>query len=466
MNEISLFIFRRDFRTSDNIGLATCVKNSTTVYPIFIFTKEQIGDENRYKSNNCVQFMLESLKELEKSIPLTFFFLKSATDTPKLITDLHKKLKITHIYTNTDYTQYAIKRETTLINICKKLSIEFKTHHDICLLPPGTVLNGGGEYYQKFTPFATMHFKNHKKIIRAPSKLSMKSFKNITSSSGIYGYTTLDTILKKYYVENDNILVRGGRTTALKQLSAIKNFKTYEKIRNDLSQHTTNMSAFIKFGCISIREVFDEICKKLGSKHTLVKQLIWRDFYYHLGYGFGDRFGKSLKPKYDNIKWKWNRRDFDKWCAGETGYPIVDAGIRELLTTGFMHNRCRMIVASFLIKNLGIDWRHGERFFATHLVDYDVLVNNGNWQWVSGSGADSQPYFRVFNPWMQSSKYDSDASYIKKWIPTLRDIPPKHLHEWNKYHTEYDLKKINYFKPMINYTETKTEVLKMYKSAI
>ena len=206
--------------------------------------------------------------------------------------------------------------------------------------------------------------------------------------------------------------------------------------------------------------------KELGKKDPLIRQLIWRDFYYHLGNGFIDRFGKSLKPQYDSIKWNVNSGQLQKWKDGNTGYPIVDACMKQINTTGYMHNRGRLIVASFLVKNLQINWEAGEKYFAQTLLDYDVLVNNGNWQWVSGSGADSMPYFRIFNPWTQSEKFDKECEYIKYWLPNLKDVENKHLHQWEKFYTEYDLKEIDYVKPMIDYKESREKTLKMYKKGL
>jgi deoxyribodipyrimidine photo-lyase len=201
----------------------------------------------------------------------------------------------------------------------------------------------------------------------------------------------------------------------------------------------------------------------LPISSPLIRQLIWREFYYHLGYNFIDRFGNSLKPQYDMIKWENDNMMFKKWCDAKTGYPIIDACMTQLNKTGYCHNRGRLIVSSFLIKNLHVDWRLGEKYYARMLVDYDVLVNQGNWQWVAGCGADSMPYFRVFNPWIQSKKFDKDALYIKKWLPNLINVEPKHLHEWSKYNELYDLKEINYYEPIVDYSKSKIEGQKIYK---
>ena len=451
----SIFIFRRDFRVTDNVGFNKCYKNSKNVYPIFIFTPEQIK-KNSFKSNNAVQFMIESLLDLDKKINLTFYY----GDYENVIKSIIKTKKINAIFTNTDYTKYAIQRDNNILKICKKYKIKFNKYHDICLLPPGSVLNKTNTYYQKFTPYYNEHLK---KDVDSPKKMNINKSKIKSISTK---YKILNSKLKTFYKENNNITVRGGRDNVLKIVSKIGNFKTYDKTRDTLSQETTRLSAYLKFGCISIREIYSIFKKKFGVKHALIRQLIWRDFYYHLGYGYIDRFGKSLKPQYDNIKWDNNPTLFKKWCDGETGFPIVDACMKELNTSGYMHNRGRLIVSSFLIKNLQINWEKGEKYFAQNLVDYDVLVNNGNWQWASGSGADSQPYFRIFSPISQSTKHDKECKYIKKWLPNLKNIENRHLHDWEKYNHLHNLKKINYVKPIIDYSKSRDITISMYKKAL
>lgn len=452
---MSIFIFRRDFRIKDNTAWNEMIQIYNNIYPIFIFTPEQIK-KNSYKSNNSIQFMIESLLELNKTININFCY----GYIEDVLNDIIKHNKIEAIYTNTDYTPYSVKREILINKICKQHNIEFKYYHDITLFEPNTIKNSSNDIYQKFTPFynycinkkvrKVITVNKHIKILKLNTKFRINKDQ-----------------LNKFYKENKLIHVHGGRTNALNILhNNIKNYNKYEKTRNILHISTTNLSAYLKFGCISIREVYHYISNILGNKHPLVRQLIWREFYYHLGYGFIDRFGKSLKPKYDKIKWVNNSLLFKKWKEGKTGFPIVDACMMQLNNTGFMHNRGRLIVSSFLIKNLMINWKYGEKYFAQNLVDYDVYVNQGNWQWTSGSGADSQPFFRVFNPSLQSEKYDIDAIYIKKWLPQLKDIDNKHLHYWEDYYTEYNLKKINYYKPIINYSESKKKGLKMYKTAL
>ncbi len=460
---MSIFIFRRDFRIKDNTAWNEMIKNNEIsiakqiIYPIFIFTPEQISSENSYKSDNSVQFMIESLLELNKEIKITFCY----GDIEDVLNNIIKNNKIDYIYTNTDYTPYSVKREKLIEKICKHHDIKFNYYHDITLYEPNTIKTSSNNIYQKFTPFYRYCLSEKVRDINT-NNYSKNNSSNIISRPSTK-YAINKSKLSKFYKENELIHIHGGRNNALKILHNINHFKTYEKTRNIMHLDTTNLSAYLKFGCISIREAYHYFVDKLGKKHPLVRQLIWREFYYHLGYGFIERFGKSLKPRYDKIKWDNNSSWFKKWKEGKTGFPIVDACMVQLNTTGFMHNRGRLIVSSFLIKNLMIDWRYGEKYFAKKLVDYDVLVNQGNWQWTSGSGADSQPFFRVFNPSLQSERYDKDAIYIKKWLPQLKDVEPKHLHDWETYYKEYNLKEIKYWEPMVSYSESKKKGINMYK---
>ena len=264
--------------------------------------------------------------------------------------------------------------------------------------------------------------------------------------------------MKKFTKVNPNILVHGGRNNAIKQMKiASKNIKNYSVTHNELSKSTSQLSAYIKFGCVSIREVY----KVFHSKREFIRQLFWRDFYANILYFFPRVLGHSLKPKYDKIKWQHNVTWFNAWTEGKTGFPIVDAGMRQLNETGYMHNRARLIVSSFLVKTLLISWEEGEKYFAQNLVDYDPASNNGNWQWISGGGADSQPYFRIFNPWEQGKNYDPDCIYIKKWIPELKDVPKKDILKWETSFVNY--KNIKYPKPICDYKEQKKKVIDMYQ---
>jgi len=453
----AIFIFHRDFRLIDNTSLIAALKESTEVLPIFIFDPRQISSQNSYKSNNCVQFMIQSLTDLdqqlsEKGSRLFLFHGHPPTVLSKLIHSYQAEA----VYFNTDYTLFAKNRDQELVAVCQKLKIPCNQLEDYLLQPVASVTTGGGQVYTKFTPyFNKVHslpvseVESNKRTNYASNKLKFSGQMDIAE-------------LGKYYnnKENPNLLETGGRANALKKLAKIEAFTGYNKERNNPNIPTTQMSAFIKFGCVSIREVYWKFHEKLGNKNDLIKQLYWRDFFYNIAYAYPTIFqGISIKPKYDKIKWHYNSTWFQKWCDGMTGFPMVDAGMRQMNTTGFMHNRLRLVVSNFLVKVLLLDWRLGEKYFAQTLYDYDPSVNNQSWSWSAGSGADSQPYFRVFNPWIQSKTHDPDCQYIKHWIPELSSVPNKHIHQWYKYYSTTESK---YPSPIVDYSVQKKMALKLY----
>jgi deoxyribodipyrimidine photo-lyase len=258
---------------------------------------------------------------------------------------------------------------------------------------------------------------------------------------------------------NPNIYAKGGRNEGLKILNQIQTHKNYERERDfPAIKGTTNLSAHIKFGTVSIREVYHAI--KQIDNFALLRQLYWRDFYIHIGFHFPHVFKGSFRPKYDRLDWKYDKSLFTIWCEGNTGFPIVDAGMRQLNSTGWMHNRVRMIVASFLTKDLLINWQWGERYFKEKLVDYDISVNNGNWQWAASTGCDPAPYFRIFNPWLQQKKFDPYCDYIKSFIPELRDYNPRIIHNLFKTHPQ----KLNYPKPIVNHSVMREKAKLMFQT--
>ena len=452
-----LFIFRRDFRVIDNIGLNLANSKCNRIFAIFIFTPEQVGNTNQYKSDNAVQFMIESLQDLSVNIrkmggELLCFY----GHNEKIIKDLIDDLHIDYICFNADYTPYAIQRDIGIIEVCNNKNIYVDYTHDYYLHPPGTFVTSSGDPYQKFTPFYNMCLK---KKVELPQRLRKINFSKTTKH--LTNKISLKEALNKFTKENNNILVHGGRDNAIKQLRiAGKNINNYQKTRNNLNHSTSELSAYIKFGCVSIREVY----KIFRNKKDFIRQLFWRDFYANILYSFPHVLGHNLKEKYDKIRWHNSSRLLSLWTKGETGFPVVDACMRQLNTTGYMHNRGRLIVGSFLVKTLLINWRHGEKYFATKLTDYDVASNNGNWEWISGGGADSMPYFRFFNPWSQQQEHDPDCEYIKKWIPELKEVPSKDIHNWEKEYENY--KNINYPKPIVDYVEQRQKAIKMYKEGL
>jgi deoxyribodipyrimidine photo-lyase len=250
---------------------------------------------------------------------------------------------------------------------------------------------------------------------------------------------------------------------ALKILKKLSSFSQYQKLRDfPAEEFSTSLSPYMKFTVCSPREVYYAICDRLSSRHELIRALYWRDFFTCIAFFFPHVFKSSFNPKFDKLKWSNNKKAFERWCEGTTGFPIVDAGMRELNTTGYMHNRVRMITASFLIKDLHIDWRWGEKYFAQNLIDYDPAVNNGNWQWVASTGCDAQPYFRIFNPWSQQKKFDADCLYIKRWVPELEKVPIKNIHGW--YDEKLRTGSTNYPEPMIDHSEEAPIALNAYRA--
>ena len=456
--ENGLFIFRRDLRIIDNNGLNLLNEKCKNVFTIFIFTPEQVGSGNKYKSDNSVQFMIESLQDLASQISkagghlYTFY-----GHNDSVVADCIKAWDINLVCFNLDITPYAKERDEKIIKLCERMKTYIIYDYDYYLCEPGSVLNGSGNLYVKFTPY----YDKAKKIkVEKPAGKRHLSLKK--SDAHIPNKISLDEAMKKFVGnENPEILVNGGRQEAIKQMRiAAKNIQHYEKSRDELSKPTSQLSSYIKFGNISIREVY----YAFKNNHAFIRQLYWRDFYSGVLYSFPRVLGHALKPKYDKIKWRHNERWFDAWCKGITGIPIVDASQRQLLQTGWTHNRGRMISSSILIKILLIDWRKGEQFYAQHLVDYDVASNNGGWQFSSGSGADSQPYFRYFNPYTQSKDHDPKCEYIKKWIPELRDVPNEDIHNWDTAWENH--KDIKYPKPIVDYKEQREKSIKMYKDAL
>ena len=454
--ENGLFIFRRDLRIVDNNGLHFLSKICNNVYTIFIFTPEQVGTSNKYKSNNSVQFMIESLISLEQDIRhangnLHIFY----GSNEKVIADCIRAFNINIVSFNLDVTPYAKKRDYEIVNMCKEMNIYVTYSQDYSLVDIGNVVNGAGEPYQKFTPY----YETAKKIkVNLPEK--SVTFTTHNKNPHISNKISLKQAMTKFTKINPTILLHGGRENALIQLkNGEKNIKHYSKTHNYLHMPTSLLSPYIKFGNISIREVYHK-CK---ANHDFIRQLYWRDFYYQILFYYPHVFGRSLKPNYDKLKWIQNRPHLVAWCKGETGFPVIDAGMRQLNATGYMHNRARLLVASFLVKTLLIDWREGEKYFSSKLIDYDPANNNGNWQWISGGGADSQPYFRIFNPYRQSKEYDPDCEYIKEWLPELNDVPPADIHNWDVKYVIY--KHISYPKPICDYEAQKEKSIHMYKKA-
>jgi len=454
-----LFIFRRDLRIYDNTTLIKASDMCKEIICCFIFTPAQVTSENKYKSENAIQFMIETLNDLKHELKkhdceLQTFF---GTNT-EVLNSIFKQNKIDGCFFNIDYSPYALKRDEEVRTICNKYKVSCICEHDYYLYKPGSIKTGTGGFYKKYTPFYNTAIDKKVKPIDSQkiTNFSKTLLKGMKSQE-----ITLDLAFKRFTQMNENILVRGGRGFGLKRLSAaLKEQNKYREKRDLLIYNTTFLSAHIKFGNISIREVFHSVKNRYGKQHGIISELIWREFFAHLLYNFPEVVGQSYNEKYRKIKWRKSMRDFTAWKMGQTGFPVVDAGMRQMNETGYMHNRCRMICATFLIKILLLDWRLGEQYFAEKLTDYDIASNNGNWQGISGTGVDMKPYFRTMNPWIQSKKFDPNCEYIKKWVPELSDIEPKDIHEW---YDKWDKHKI-YIKPIADYKERTEMMMELYKS--
>lgn len=456
-----LFIFRRDLRLQDNTGLIKACKECEKVYTVFVFTPEQVTEKNKFKSDVAIGFMIGALNMLKREITKKGGKLVTLYgDNNTVIEKCIKEWDIDVVYWNRDYTPYAKKRDKSLEKMCIKMKTTVVQEEDYYLHTPGSILTGSGTSYLKYTPYMN---KAMSKGFDTPNgyTFSTKVLSRSSKKVGTYEITLKEALA--VFVELEQELVETyEREKAMKILQRASKFSDYEKTRNDLADQTTRLSAPIKFGVVSIREV----ARAFKNNRALLRQLVWRDFYAQILNAEPQVLGSALKEQYNKIKWLGSHSDFVKWCKGMTGFPIVDAGMRELNNTGYMHNRARLIVASFLIKTLLVDWQKGEKYFATKLVDYDPSSNNGNWQWVASTGADSQPYFRIFNPWSQSEEHDPDAEYIKKWVPELEDVPVKCIHTWNICSDNEEFKEIDYPKPIVDYKEQREKALKMYKAIL
>jgi deoxyribodipyrimidine photo-lyase len=449
---LSIHIFRRDFRLNDNTALMAALEKSEHVLPIFIFDERQL--ENPYHGHNEFEFMINSLLELDQKIKSKgsqlYFFIGIAHE---VIQQLIDAIKPDAVFFNRDYTPFSRERDETITKVCKKYKIELNVYADSLLNEPETVQKNDGKPYTVFTPFMK------KARLNAISEPVHNLYSNYFNKEINFPFSFHDP---KSLIKNHNpyLLVTGGRTEGLELLEHIEKLADYELQRNIPSIWGTSLlSAHHKFGTVSVRETYHKLATFFGKQHPMINELYWRDFFTHIIWHYPHVLGNAFREKYNDIQWNHDEQKYERWCNGQTGFPIVDAGMRELVSTGYMHNRVRMIAASFLIKDLHIDWRWGEQFFANHLTDYDPAVNNGNWQWVASTGCDAQPYFRIFNPWSQQRRFDPECKYIKKWIPELKAFSAKQIHDIEKGKITGD----NYPEPMLDHKEHAMISKEMFK---
>lgn len=446
-----IHLFTRDLRIQDNTALDEINKACDEVICCFILDDQQV-EKNKYYSEKAARFMNASLKELDEELRkkgsrLNIFKGK----TEEIIQRLLEEQKIDVLSCTKDYTPYARSREAKLTKICTQHNVKLTIHTDYLLHEAEEIRTKQGTPYSVFTPYyqSARGINVRKAKHEKKNKYSKKTLKGTTTIKGI----------------EETATIKGGRKEGLRLLKRIKEYKDYKKERDiPALDATTHLSAHLKFGTVSIREAYWKIVEELGENHELIRQLHFRDFFTHIAYNNPHVFGKAYQKKYDKLRWSGKEEWFEAWCSGKTGYPIIDAGMRELNETGYMHNRVRMIVASFLVKDLHIDWRKGERYFATRLVDYDPCVNNSNWQWAASTGCDAQPYFRVFNPFRQQQRFDKECVYVKRWVQELQDLSAKEIHGLEKKRPD-GLSQESYPQPIVEHKEMAAIAKAMYKQA-
>ena len=424
-----LFWFRRDLRIEDNTGLHAAIATGEQVLPIFIFDKNIL--EELPKDDHRVTFIAQLLDDINSEFKKHNRSLAVFHDEPeKLFTKLIAEHKITAVYTNHDYEPYARKRDKAIGKLLSDKGIEFKTFKDQVIFEKDEVMKGDGTPYVVYTPYS----KRWKELLKKERLTHHHpAIKAENFASHTYPFLNLKDI---GFTESDIKPMPFDVSAAV--------IDNYEATRNfPAIDGTSHLSPYLRFGAVSIRKLVE---KGLDSSNgVFLNELIWREFFMQILWHYPHTVTKAFRPKYDNIKWRYNEKDFKAWCEGKTGFPMVDAGMRELNATGTMHNRVRMVTASFLCKHLLLDWRKGETYFAEKLFDYEQSSNIGNWQWAAGSGVDAAPYFRVFNPTEQVKKFDKDFKYIRKWVPEFEDL--------------------NY-KPIVDHKEARERALKVYKEGL
>lgn len=402
--KVTIFWFRRDLRLDDNAGLYYALMKTAPVLPVFIFDKNILEDLSD-KQDNRLQFIHQNIVRLQAELSDLGSAINCFYTTPiEAFMELVSQYEIESVFANKDYEPYAIERDHDIGTFLKEHNIAFKLYKDQVIFEQQEILKDNQEPYAVFTPFSRKWKEklNDFYLKSYPTLLYKKNFLQTSSFP-------VPTLFDLGFEENNIAFLEATATETV--------ISNYDETRDiPAIQGTSRLGIHLRFGTVSIRKL---VRKALALNETFLNELIWREFFMMLLWHFPRLVYTSYRQEYDNIQWRNNEHEFQLWCEGKTGYPIVDAGMRQLNETGFMHNRVRMITASFLCKHLLVDWRWGEAYFAKKLLDYDLAANNGNWQWAAGCGCDAAPYFRIFSPQRQTEKFDPKLIYIKKWIPEL-----------------------------------------------
>ena len=431
MRKINFFWFRRDLRINDNTGLYHALKSGLPVLPLFIFDTG-ILDKLDDKKDARVEFIHNALIEIQAQLINSGSSILIKNGKPfDIWKQIIQKYEIASVFVNHDYEPYAIQRDKQIRKLLEENNISFYTYKDQVIFEKDEIIKKDGKPYTIFTPYSKIWLAN-------TNTSSIKPYPSEKYLSALYKTKSfkLPSLKEIGFIES-------GHSFPINTIpkDIIKSYHKHRDIPGIAG--TSRLGVHLRFGTVSIRKVVKEAAK-LNS--AWLNELIWREFFMMILFHFPHVVNNSFKPEYDRIKWRNNGKEFYLWCKGKTGYPIVDAGMRELNSTGYMHNRVRMITASFLVKHLLIDWRWGELYFAKKLLDYELSSNNGNWQWAASTGCDSAPYFRVFNPYLQTEKFDPKLEYIKKWIPGFSDLI--------------------YPKPIVQHFFARERALQVYKDAL
>lgn len=456
MHKKALFLFRRDVRLVDNTALSAACRSSEQVVLGFIFDPAQTDvSHNAYFSEHAFAFLIQSLAELAHAVEVQggklFFF----EGTPASVVEtLVKKDGVDAVYVNRDYTPFAKRRDSAIAEVLEKHSVPFFEHDDYTLSPIRDVLTNEGKPYSVFTPF----FKKASTYpVAEPERGEPRAFYTGALKTQTISLTQFERALQK------KLTLPPGRTAGLKAIDALVDLRTYAESRDRLAERGTSfLSPHHKFGTVSIRETYHAMTRHRFDTTQFVSELYWRDFYLAIAHHFPHVFERSFLQWGNKLEWENTEAHFTAWKEGRTGIPVVDAGMRQMNTTGWMHNRARMIVASFLTKNLLIDWRWGEKYFASRLVDYDPASNNGGWQWSASVGADPRP-LRIFNPYTQAQKYDPDACYIKRWVPELGTVDSALLTDGKE--RDFSILAPEYVRPIVSCRETYRRAQEVYARA-
>jgi len=427
---ISIFWFRRDLRLTDNAGLYHALKSDHPVLPLFIFDKNIL--DKLPEDDARVTFIYQTIEDLKKALQKHGSDLLVKYGSPeKIWTEILADYEVAAVYTNHDYEPYARERDDNMAEFLTSEKIAFKTYKDQVIFEKNEILKADKTPYTVFTPF---YKQWHAKLNSFYTKAypTQKYYKNLLPCKNL----PLPSLKEMGFAKSKQDFPKISYQHKLDNYAQERDFPAIDG--------TTHIGLHLRFGTLSIRKAVRDAIE--AKSNIWLSELAWREFYMTILWHFPYSAGDSFKKQYDKIKWRNNEDEFKAWCDGNTGYPIVDAGIRQLNQTGWMHNRVRMIVASFLTKHLLIDWRWGETYFAEKLLDYEMASNVGGWQWAAGSGNDAAPYFRVFNPELQTKKFDPKFEYIKKWVP------------------EFGTKK--YAQPIVEHTFARERVLKVFKEAL